>query len=124
MMFENSEMSNHDWKLVCERLQAKLNAIASELDAFEKNSVSADCSFLARSLREKFGLELNGNYVKPEWLELERKLDAVEALSLSLCFAPFSGRRVITEELLNRLSDFSFAFHVFGPFIAGEKVVR
>ena len=61
-----SKMSNHDWQLVSACLQAELNAIACELDALEKNSVSADCSFMARSLREKFGLELNGNYVKPE----------------------------------------------------------
>lgn len=112
-----------DWQKRAEALNLKLNLIGARLKELTHGTISADVAYITALLVEEFSLDIDQMFIRPDVAELQKKLDSVESLLVSLRFATLGRRDGLLSDALSLLGDISFDLSLLAAFTLEAKNV-
>lgn len=106
-----------DWHTCALALNRKLNMLTARLQQTEHTSTLFDVVAFSRSLREEFNLSTESDFIKPDFIALQRKYDEIGHLIHQLRDASISKRETLLNRLLELDSEFGMELAIHGAFV-------
>lgn len=110
-----------DWQKCAEALNLKLNLIGARLKELNHDAISGDIVYITAQLVEEFNLDTDQMFIRPDVAELQKKLDSVESMLVSLRYASLSRRDGLLSDALSLLGKISFDLSLLASFTLEAK---